>query len=49
MKFLLPYYADTNKVEAPFEIQKFVQEVRAGDYDSFSAVCRVSLRIPLTK
>ena len=35
MKFLLPYYADTNKVEAPFEIQKFVQEVRAGDYDSF--------------
>ena len=35
MKFLLPDYADTNKVEAPFEIQKFVQEVRAGDYDSF--------------
>ena len=35
IRFLLPYYADTNKVEAPFEIQKFVQEVRAGDYDSF--------------
>ena len=35
MKFLLPFYADTNKVEAPFQIIKFVREVRSGDYDSF--------------
>lgn len=35
MRFLLPFYADTNKVDAPFQIQKFVREVRSGDYDSF--------------
>ena len=35
MKFLLPFYADTNKVEAPFQIIKFVREVRSGDYNSF--------------
>ena len=32
---MLPYYANVNKVESPFEIQKFVREVRSGDYDSF--------------
>lgn len=35
MRFLLPYYTNINKVESPFEIQKFVREVRGGDYDSF--------------
>lgn len=35
VRFLLPFYANTNKVEAPFEIQKFVREVREGDYDAF--------------
>lgn len=35
IRFLLPYYANVNKVESPFEIQKFVREVRTGDYDSF--------------
>ncbi len=35
IRFLLPFYAHTNKVEAPFEIQKFVHEVRIGDCDSF--------------
>lgn len=35
IEFLLPFYANTNPVEAPFEIQKFVREVRAGDYESF--------------
>ena len=35
IRFLLPYYANVNKVESPFEIQKFVREVRAGDYESF--------------
>lgn len=35
IKFLLPFYANTNQVESSFEIQKFVREVRSGDYDSF--------------
>ena len=35
VRFLLPYYANVNKVESPFEIQKFVREVRSGDYNSF--------------
>lgn len=35
VKFLLPFYANTNKVEAPFEIQKFVREIESGDYDAF--------------
>ena len=33
--FPVPFYANVNKVESPFEIQKFVREVRFGDYDSF--------------
>ena len=35
IKFLLPFYANTNAVESEFEIQKFVREIRIGDYDSF--------------
>ena len=35
VRFLLPYYANVNKVESPFEIQKFVREVESGDYESF--------------
>ena len=35
VKFLLPFYANTNAVESEFEIQKFVREIRIGDYDSF--------------
>lgn len=36
IRFLLPFYANnTNAVESSFEIQKFVREVRSGDYDSF--------------
>ena len=35
IRFLLPFYANVNKVEAPFAIQKFVHEVELGDYDSF--------------
>ena len=35
VKFLLPFYANTNAVESSFEIQKFVREVRSGDYSSF--------------
>ena len=35
IKFLRPFYANTNAVESEFEIQKFVREIRIGDYDSF--------------
>ena len=35
IRFLLPYYANVNKVESPFEMLKFVREVEAGDYESF--------------
>lgn len=35
IRFLLPFYANVDKVESPFEIQKFVREVESGDYDSF--------------
>lgn len=35
MRFLLPFYANTDKVKSPFEIQSFVREVELGDYDSF--------------
>ncbi len=35
VRFLLPFYANVDKVESPFEIQKFVREVESGDYDSF--------------
>ena len=35
IRFLLTFYANVNKVESPFEVQKFVREVETGDYDSF--------------
>lgn len=35
MKFLVPFYTRFNKIEAPFEIQRFVKELRAGDIDAF--------------
>lgn len=35
IKFLVPFYTRFNKVEAPFEIQRFVKELRAGDIDAF--------------
>lgn len=34
-RFLLPYYASVDRVEAPFHIQQFVQDVRAGKTDEF--------------
>ena len=34
-RFLLPFYASVDKVEAPFHIQKFVEEIRAGQPESF--------------
>ena len=35
VKFLMPYYTRYNKLEAPFEIQKFVREIRTGEIDAF--------------
>ncbi|WP_222941136.1 ATP-binding protein [Parabacteroides faecis] len=35
MKYLLPFYANTDKVDSSFHIQKFVREIRSGNYDSF--------------
>lgn len=36
IRFLLPYYANNiDRVESNFEIQKFVREIEAGDYNSF--------------
>ncbi len=35
IRFLLPFYANTNKVDAPFEIQNFVREVETANYDAF--------------
>ena len=34
-RFLLPFYTSVNKVEAPFHIQKFVEEIRAGQPEAF--------------
>ena len=35
IKFLIPFYTHFSKIEAPFEIQKFVREIRAGEPDAF--------------
>ena len=35
VKFLMPYYTRYNKLEAPFEIQKFVREIETGDIEGF--------------
>ena len=35
VKFLMPYYTSINKVETPFEIQKFVREIESGQPDAF--------------
>lgn len=36
IRFLLPFYANNiDRVKTNFEIQKFVREIEAGDYDSF--------------
>lgn len=35
IRFLLPFYANVSKVESPFEIQRFVRDVRSSDYNSF--------------
>ena len=35
IRFLMPFYTRFNKIEAPFEIQKFVREVETGEIDAF--------------
>lgn len=35
MLFLIPFYTCYNKIEAPFEIQKFVSEIEQGQPDAF--------------
>lgn len=35
INFLMPFYTRFNKIEAPFEIQKFVHEIRTGQPDAF--------------
>ena len=34
-KFLIPFYTRFSKIEAPFEIQKFVREIRSGQPEAF--------------
>jgi len=34
-RFLLPFYTSLDKIEAPFHIQKFVQELRNGQTEAF--------------
>ena len=34
-KYLLPFYTNIDAIESPFQIRKFVAEVRSGDYDAF--------------
>ena len=35
VSYLMPFYTDVDKVESPFEIQRFVREVEHGDIDAF--------------
>mgnify|MGYP002343701119 CR=1 FL=1 len=35
LNYLMPFYTSINKVESPFEIQKFVSEIRKGQPDAF--------------
>lgn len=35
IKFLMPFYTRFNKIEAPFEIQRFVREIEYGQPDAF--------------
>lgn len=49
VKYLMPFYANINAVESSFEIQKFVREVRSGDYDSFFRRLQSFLQILLMR
>ena len=49
MKFLLPYYSSVSKTSSPFEIKKFVQDVKRGETSTGSwSVCSRFLPTALT-
>ena len=35
MRFLLPYYSGVSSTDSPFEMKKFIQDIRRGDVDAF--------------
>lgn len=35
VKYLLPFYANVDPIESPFQIRKFVAEIEQGNYDAF--------------
>lgn len=35
VRYLLPYYAHVSATQTPFEISRFVREVKSGDYEAF--------------
>ena len=35
MKYLLPFYANVDQIDSPFQITKFIHEVEQGDCDAF--------------
>jgi len=35
MKYLLPFYANVDQIDSPFQITKFIYEVEQGDCDAF--------------
>lgn len=35
IEYLLPFYANVDKIESPFQIMKFVHEIEQGDYNAF--------------
>ena len=35
VKYLLPFYANVSASKTPFEISRFIREIRSGDYDAF--------------
>ena len=46
MKYLLPFYTNVNANESAFQIMRFVNEVKSGDYDAFlraEFLCRYPL------
>ncbi|RHR60766.1 ATP-binding protein [Parabacteroides sp. AF17-28] len=35
VKYLLPFYTNVSASKTPFEISRFIREIRSGDYDAF--------------
>lgn len=45
MKYLLPFYANVDQIDSPFQITKFIYEVEQGDCDASFIACKASLPI----